>query len=237
VTKRKKHTTNVGMIPGLLIGHEAPSRNERRGSDAASRTRVRLFRLKNGGEQAALYKLCLGVRNKRGFQRLVLAYLQLIADTVSLADDKKLDRTRPNVLKDLRRRVQSVRNFANRIESRPSAETSSDCLGIILPMPPVRELRCYADDLEELANRQRPVSRKQPPRHRPRPGTRLIVRLAEFVRRTKGSPCWVSLATLLFRSAGVRYNEASLKELVKFHKAKARRSRIYSRLWFPDGLC
>jgi hypothetical protein len=235
VTKRKKHTTTVGMIPGLLVGNESTSSSTGQGLETPKRTRLRLFRLNNSNEQAALNKLSLQVRSKRGFRRLVRAHLQLIADTVSHGVDKKQSPVTPStVLRDLERRAQSVRNFAERIE-RPLAQMP-DGIGFIEPLAPVRELYRYADYLDACADRRRSDLRKHPPPHRPRPEKRLIVSLAEFVRRTTGSPHWNSLSLLLKRPTGdCGFNGSRLSELVRFHKAKARNSRRYSILWFPPG--
>jgi hypothetical protein len=76
---------------------------------------------------------------------------------------------------------------------------------------------------------------KKPPRNEPRPETRRVVHLAQFVMQETGKHYWGSLAVLLRKPTGVEFNKASLRELVKFHKAKADRSRHYSRQWFPRG--
>jgi hypothetical protein len=228
----KGDTTRVQTIPGLSADDEPKSRDERQKLDTANRSNLPLFRLKNASEEAALNKLCSGTRNKRAFRRLVLAYLQLIADTVSQAETKKTGTRRSTLQAALRRRAQTVRVFSKKME-KPLPGGTSDRLGIIPPLPPVRELYEYANSLEKLANGLRSASGNQPPRHRPRPESRLIVSLAEFVRRQKGSSCWASLSILLRRPVGVEFNEGSLKALVTFHRTKARRSRIYSAVWFP----
>jgi len=121
-------------------------------------------------------------------------------------------------LRDLERRAESVRDFADRME-KPIPIGSMSGIGFIMPLPPVRELRRYADDLADCAKRQRSGARRLP-RNRPRPETREIVRLAEFVKRTTGKHCWSSLAVLLRRPARVEFNKASLRALVKFYKPR-----------------
>jgi hypothetical protein len=233
----KYHRKNITRHEALPWLPDADSPSSKAGQQSpAKRTRLRLFPLEKPAEKAALQSLCSGVNNKRSFQRLVRAYLAQIADSVYLQENKfPPDGTKPSsILRNLERRAKSVRGFAERME-KPIRLSG---IGFILPLAPIRELHRYADDLEDCVRRQRARSKKpprKPPRKMPRPETRLIVILAEFVRRTTGSPRWGSLAILLRRATKTEFNKASLSELVKFHRTKARISPIYSAVWFPHS--
>jgi hypothetical protein len=232
---RKKDNKMTGAIPGLFVG-DSESPNGKQRPILAKRTRLRLFRLETSAEKAALLRLCSGLKNKREFQRLLLAHLAFIADTVSLPKGNRLQPhwAKPsNMLRDLERRAKSVRDFADRMETRIPGESASG-IGFIMPVPPVRELRRYADDLTDCAKRQRAGARRLP-RNRPRPGTREIVHVAEFVKKTTGKHYWGSLAVLLRRPLGIEVNKASVRALVKFYKVKAGKSRLFSVLWFARG--
>ena len=229
----RKDTAMAVAIPGLFVADSESPKGKQR-PVLAKRTRLRSFRLETSAEKAALQRLCSGFRNKREFQRLLLAYLAFIADTVSLPKGNGLRPHRAkssNMLRDLERRAKSVRDFADRMETCIPAESASG-IGFIMPVPPVRELRRYAADLTDCAKGQRAGARRLP-RNRPRPGTRQIVYVAEFVKKTTGKHYWGSLAVLLRRPLGVEVNKASLRALVKFYKAKAAKSRLFSVTWFP----
>jgi hypothetical protein len=172
------------------------------------------------------------LRDKRGFWSVVLAHLQLIAVTVSLAaKEKNLKQrhTKPSAAqRAFERLAQSVRGFARKMERPLSMKTGG--LVVLLPIPPIRELLQYADDLEASAKRRKRDTRAAPPRKRPRPETREIVELVEFVKAITGRRFWDPLAALLRRPTGVAYNKASLKELVKFWQQKRT-----IRQHFPSG--
>jgi hypothetical protein len=221
VSKLKKHTTTFRTIPGLLSDDEVTPRAKRNKS-----SRLTLFRLENSDEEAALRDLCSGATNRRSFKRLVLAFLQLIAEKVSLAERVKSRHRRPNIARDLKRKARNVRKLAAKME-RPlwGQDSSNGILYPIVPRPPVSELYRYADKLEESAGLQARPPKGKPPRHRPRPETSAIVSLAKFVRQITGSPHWGPLAILLRRPAGVMFNAKSLLELVKPHTTKPRPSR------------
>jgi len=235
----KKESAMAGAIPGLF-DEDSESPKGTVFPALAKRTRLRLFPLETLVEQDALLRLSSGLKKKREFQRLVLAHLALIADTVLLQKGNglqprgaKLSKT----LRDLERKAKRVRDFADSME-KPIPTESLSSIGFIMPLPPVRELRRYADDLADCTKRQRSGTRRLP-RNRPRPETREIVHLAEFVKRITGKHYWSSLAVLLRRPARVEVNKASLRALVKFYKAKASKSRSFSTLWcdrsFPSS--
>ena len=193
------------------------------------RTQLRLWKLANETEEAALGRLCSGLRNKRGFRSVVLAHLQLIADTVSFAakeKDIKPRHTKPSAMRRaLERRAQRVRVFARKMEKPLSTKTGG--LGLLLPLPPIRELQLYADDLEACAKRLKRETRFGPPRNRPRPETPEIIKLVEFVKGITEKRFLEPLAVLLRRPTGVTYNEASLKELVRFWQRKRASRRVH----------
>jgi hypothetical protein len=186
--------------------------------------RSHLFRLESPEEKAALSELCSGVSNMRVFARQVLAGLQLIESIVLIGDRKESHHRKANIVRDLKRRAREVRKFGSKMEqSLWQQDVSDNILYPIEPALPLQELYKYADQLEKLADRQtRPLKRK-PPRHQPRPGTLEIVRLAKFVRQHAGSPRWDALAILLRRPTKIMFNEASLRQLVKFHTDNSRR--------------
>ena len=239
--KHKKHTTPEQVIPGVLADGAAAS-SHTHGLGAVRRARLRLFRIETPEEKAALQRLCSRVSDKRAFQRCVRAHLQLVASSVSAARELKAH-PRPTklsqIVKDRKRAAAKVRRFEEWLE-KPIHEWPSGN-GRLLPIEPLKpklpvpELICYANYLEECAKRLHAVPRT-PPRHGPRPGTRQIVDLVEFVRRMTGQHYWGSVAVLLRKSAGVGFTKKSLQELVEFHRAKARKSRVYSAIWFPHGL-
>src|SRR5215472_1580293 len=173
-SQKKRVTPSWGLVPPpKSFGH---------------RTRLRLWKLENQEEEAVLSRLCSGVRDKRGFRSVVLAHLQLIADTASLAakeKDLKPRQTKPSATqRALQRRAQSVRIFARRMEKPLSAKTGG--LSLLLPPPPIRELRRYADDLEACRKGLKRGTRPGPPRKRPRPETREIIKLVGFVKGITG---------------------------------------------------
>jgi hypothetical protein len=228
--KRKKNITTAGTIPGLL-DDECALPNEERGLRVAKRTRLRLFQLKNAEEKTALRRLCSRLKYKRGFQTLVRAHLQLVADSVSPAKDSDKHRggTKPSqIVRGFNRAAKKVRKFVGWIQKRVPAESWSGS-GLIppimpaMPPQPVRELNRYADYLEEcekfLQSRRWPP-RNKPPRNRPRPETHAILQLAEFVKRSTGQDYWGSVAILLRRPTGVNFSKASFKELVGFPETK-----------------
>jgi hypothetical protein len=193
------------------------------------RARLRLWKLKNKEEEAALRQMDSGLRGKRGFRRVVLAHLQLIADTVSLAakeKDLKPREPKPSATRRaLEHRVQSVKGFVHKMEKPLS--TKADGLSLLLPLPPIRELRQYADDLEDCGRRLKRDTRSYPPRNRPRPETREIVKLVKFVKGITGKSFLGSLAVLLRRPTRVEYNKASLRQLVKFWLKKRASRRVH----------
>jgi len=230
VKKSKNDTAAAEMMPGIRIEQQSASAQPR---DTGKRTRLRLFRLEGAVEHAAISELSSGVRNKRNFKRLILAELQFIADAASHAKGSEQFERLPRIgqpsktLRKLKREAESVRNFAKRLDVR------NRIFGLAAPEPPIFELHRYADDLEACAERLRLGSRRRPPRHRTRPETRLILNLAEFIRQNSGSYQERSLAVLLRRPTRVAaYNKASLGALLKYHEAKARKSRIHSLLCF-----
>jgi len=237
VKDRKQHNTTAELIPGLLDGSETASSYDSRKVSVAKRTRLRLFRLETPKEKAALRRLCSRVTHKRAFQSLVRAYLQQVADLASPLRDvePRPTRVKPSQsVRVLQRAAKKVRKFEKWVKKPMAVEwPAGRGLQPIMPgrvEPPIRELICYADYLEECAKRfySAPI---KPPRHKPRPETRSIVRLAEFIKQTTGQNYWGSLAILLRRPTRDKVTKKSLYELVEFYRTKFRKSRFYSAFW------
>jgi hypothetical protein len=216
-------------IPGLSEDSEQFSQLASQAPNSKKQVRLPLFQLKTAAELGAMREICSGVRMKRPFERLIRARLQLVADRVELSQEKKSPNKTWIYRQAIRRRAQSVRTFAQDLE-KPFPGHDFYPIGIIEPVPPVRQLLDYANQLEDCLKRSRPASSSRSPRRRPRPESRLVVELTRLVRKQKGAPCWSALATLLRRPVGIAtLNQNSLKSLVRFHEEKAKKMPLLAR--------
>jgi hypothetical protein len=115
------------------------------------------FNLESDVERAALKRL--GLSKSR--ERLVVDLLNRIARTVESGYPNGQKRRKPSQLfRDVKRRADLVKSFAVRLE-KPLPLPS-----LMLPLPPIRELRLYAERLEaytqEFAGRGKGVGASSP---------------------------------------------------------------------------
>lgn len=197
------------------------------------RTRLPLFRLDTLAEKNALRTLRSRWVNQRGFQRLVLAHLHLISQSISIASDKKLTQLKragpSQVSRDLERRASTVRSFAAKMEQ-PITEILRGSLIEPSRTALMREALKYAEALEDAAKLLRSLTdtstyslavtpfriHNRPPRKKARPETRLVRELIDYVRRATGQSHWNALAVLLRRPCNdLGVNEDRLRSLWK----------------------
>lgn len=223
---------------------------ERRAQRSAHAVPLPQLCLESDAERAALRRLKLSSWSKR----LVLAYLYYIAQAVESRQPNGQERYKPSqLIRELRRRAKQVRGFVTRLEKRLPVPLPL----LALPLPPVRELRLYAEKLEEHARafagppeppRYRPLSdmlrtlsveefaemtrphslRHPPQKRKARPETELLRELIGLVQVKSGSPHWNDLAVLLRRPCNDKaVNKDRLRSLAKDARRKTTRARAH----------
>jgi hypothetical protein len=181
-----------------------------------------LMRIKLEEERTELSKIKVtsGRRaEQKGFERLVRFHLKLIEDLTNFQPQIDSSPTARRIVEPLRRRARRADAFARAMDKHPICDDSP--IRILIPTPPIREIRLYAERIRTLADSLAARSRHRKPRHTPRRESKQILKLIEFVQCMTGRRHLRSLSVLLKSACNdTGITQSRLHSLVSYYRKK-----------------